>query len=413
MTGGNKAKVFGIVLHAMTAVAISNGQQIGSANIQSPNEPQLRNRTVDTTDNGLVLLDVVARRKSGDTIPDLKASDFVLRDNKKEVQETDFKLSATPSDSQNSQIVFVLDAMNSSLAELGKSEDALEGFLALHGGHLDRPASILVVSDSEPRGAADQTTGPTSNNTAIHQRQLFVHRIPANLDGAVLAQSLKEYKTRPHRILDAQGGIGQAERVRLSLEALSFIANAQTSVPGAKVVLWLGPGWPFLARSDAKSSEQLFDSVIYFSNILRSARMILYSIDPRGVIAKDNSAATEGLLLNSRAGSMRANGHAPGIPIELSNTYYAEFLKGVKEAKQSNPNDLALQVLAYQSGGLVLKDNNDIGAMIRRCAGDATSLYTLSYVPAHGSGTDSYHELQISLTKSSQPLRTRTGLYAK
>jgi VWFA-related protein len=178
-------------------------------------------------------------------------------------------------------------------------------------------------------------------------------------------------------------------------------------------VIWLGPGWPFLARSDAKSSEQLFDSVIYFSDMLRSARMILYSIDPEGVTAKDNSAITEGFLLNSRPSSIRANGHAPDVPIELSNTYYAEFLKGVKEAKQSNPNDLALQVLAYQSGGLVLQDNNDIEAMIRRCAGDATSLYTLSYVPAHGSGSDVYHELQISLKKSSQPLRTRTGLYAK
>ncbi|HTF70393.1 MAG TPA: hypothetical protein VK638_47725, partial [Edaphobacter sp.] len=311
MNRGNKAKVFGIVLHAMTAVAISNGQHIGSANNQSPNEPQLRKRPVDTTDNGSVLLDVVARSKSGDTIPDLKASDFVLRDNKKVVQETNFKLSAAPSDAQNSQIVFVLDAMNSSLAELGKSEDALEAFLALHGSHLDRPASILVVSDSEPRSASDLATGPTSNNTAMHQRQLFVHRIPANLDGAVLAQSLKEYKTGLHRILDAQGGTGQAERVRLSLEALSFIANAQTSVPGAKVVLWLGPGWPFLARSDAKSSEQLFDSVIYFSNMLRSARMILYSIAPEGVTAKDNSATTEGFLLNSRASSIRANGHAP------------------------------------------------------------------------------------------------------
>jgi hypothetical protein len=115
----------------------------------------------------------------------------------------------------------------------------------------------------------------------------------------------------------------------------------------------------------------------------------------------------------SQPASVKAFGHAPEIPMESGYNYYAEFLKGVRSAKQSNPNDLALQVLAYQSGGLVLQNNNDLVDMIRQCAADGTALYTLSYTPASNGGSDRYHELEVILTPSSQRVRTRTGIYVK
>jgi len=314
-------------------------------------------------------------------------------DNKKLVPSGDLTVSELSAREHGSQIIFVLDAVNSSLAELAKSEDAIEDFLRARAGKLEQPTSVLIVSDSEPRGTSSQTTTSNTNTRALHQRGLFVHQIPPSTDGSVLEQELMKYKVGLHRILDSQADVGQAERVHLSLEALSFITSGASSLPGAKLVIWISPGWPFLARSEAKSSEQLFDSVIYFSNLLRTARIILYAINPEGVTPKDSSAEIEGFLLNSRASAIRANGHAPGMPTELTDSYYAEYVKGVRTAEQSNPNDLALRVLAYQSGGLVLQNNNDLGAQIRRCTADADALYTLSYTPVHGSGDDVYHEL--------------------
>jgi VWFA-related protein len=314
---------------------------------------------------------------------------------------------------QRAQLILVIDALNSSLIEVTKSEEAVEAYLGEQVGQLKMPTTILVVSDSESGATSHPPTAPKNTNTDMHHRELFVHRIPASIDGSILIKSLKDYKAGPHRILDSQGNLVQGERVRLSLEALSFIANAQSSIAGPKLVIWMSPGWPFLARSNAKSSEQLFDSVIYFSNLLRTSRMIVYSVSPEGVTAKNTSSSMSDFYTTSQPASVRALGHAPEIPVEFGYDSYSEFLKGVRSAKQSNPNDLALQVLAYQSGGLVLQNNNDLVDMIRQCAADRTTLYNLSYNPASSGGSDRYHEIEVILKPSTQRLRTRTGLYVK
>jgi VWFA-related protein len=402
-------------------LVLSGGLTAGSITAQTSapqtvngDAAQLKRRGAsDNRTQGAIVLDAIAKNKAGDPLKGLSAQDFALFDNKKRVSPTKLSFVEGAASEQKAQIIFVIDSMNSSSAELKKSEDAVEGFLQSRGGPLEIPTSILVVADTEPQSNLPSTAASKTSNMALHKRELFVHRIPVSNNGTFLIQSLREYKTGLHRILDTQGTLGQEERVRLSLEALSFIANAQLAIPGAKLVIWLSPGWPFLARSNAKSSGQLFNTVIYFSNLLRTARIILYAVSPEGVTPQDSSADTEGFLLNSRASSIQANGQAPGIPIELSGRYYAEFLKGVKDARQSNPNDLSLQVLAYQSGGLILDRNNDLEAMIKRCAADGEALYSLSYTPAAGSGRDVYHDLQVTLKRSSEPLRTRTGVYLK
>lgn len=261
-----------------------------------------------------------------------------------------------------------------------------------------------------PQSASGKLDTPTVTNTTVQRGKLFVRRIPPSTDAAALIHGLKNNRTELHRILAAQGSVGEGERFTLSLQALNSIGDALSSEPGTKLVLWIGPGWPMLRKSDAKSSDQLYDSVIFFSNLLRKARIVLYSIDPTGVTPQDSSAETEAFLLASRPGAIRANGRAPDPPSNIGDSYYQQFLKGVRDPRESNANDLALQVLAYQSGGLVLLHNNDLMAQVNKCASDEDSLYSLSYSPASGTGLDVYHDLKVTLSKSSEPLRTRTGI---
>ena len=310
------------------------------------------------------------------------------------------------------QLLFVIDTVNTSFLDVARSEDAVEAFLRQGSGQLRQPTSIIVLSDTE---AQSKTQGPPQTNTtsALHQRQLFVHRIPASQDGNTLAKALVDYKTGLNRILESQGGTGASERVRLSLEALSFIARAEAAVPGVKLTVWLSPGWPFLGRSDAKSSERFFDSVIYFSDLIRTARMVIYSVSPAGLTNQSNSAQTEAFYLASRPGSIQAAGRAPDVPAEFSDDYYKEFLKGVRTADHSSPNDLALQVLASQSGGLALQQNNDLKTQIQRCAADVAGIITIAYIPPSSVSTDIYHEVEVRLRNPSQALRARTGFYTR
>jgi len=380
-----------------------------------PTSPQLKTRAASGQDADIrsVILDVIARNRAGDPMTNLTEQDFSVVDDKKRIDSRAVKLSGRPSDRRNTQVTLVIDAMNSSLPDLAKSEDAVEAFLRSQLGRLESPTSILIVSDSAPQSASSKGGASAASNTTVRPRQLFIHRIPPSVDAALLIKGLKDYGAAEHRILDAQGGLGEGERVGLSLQALSSIGDALSSEPGAKLVVWIGPGWPMVLRSEAKSSEQLFDSVVYFSNLLRKARIILYSIDPAGVASQDSTAETEAFLLASRPGAIRAAGHAPGMPNNVGDSYYGQFVKGVKNSKEANANDLSLQVLAYQSGGLVLQHNNDLKTQIAECAADQDALYSLAYTPVAGTGLDVYHELKVVLSKDSEPLRTRTGIYWK
>ena len=378
-----------------------------------PPAPQLRARSAEQKQDFSVILDAVVLDGKGRPVEGLQQADFSLLDDKKKASQATWQLLArgTPV-SQSPQILFVLDAINSSLSDMARNEEALETYLKKGSGPLSQRTTILFVSDAPSPGqqAADKTTIMT-----LAEKKLFVHRTPTTTDRTALVHALQEYRGGMPRTSDAQGSVVNGDRVRLSLQALSYIASAYTPIKGPKLVLWLGPGWPFLAQSAAKSSEQLFDSIIYFTNSLQEAQITLYSITPEGVTAGDNSAEIESFELAERASSNRSIGSspAPNVPTDLSNSYYGNFLKAVRNIGQSNPNDLDLQVLAFHTGGLVLTKNNDLVAQIERCVADAAAMYIFSYTPEKAAKPDTYHELSIRTARPSDSIRTITGFYTR
>ena len=91
-------------------------------------------------------------------------------------------------------------------------------------------------------------------------------------------------------------------------------------------MIWISPGWPLLTdpRNELSSKDQqnVFHQIVALSDSLQKARITLYSVDPLGT---------------ADAGGFRTS-------------YYEEFVKGVKKARQVQIGNLALQVLATQTG---------------------------------------------------------------
>jgi hypothetical protein len=103
-----------------------------------------------------------------------------------------------------------------------------------------------------------------------------------------------------------------------------------------------------------------------------------------------------------------------GGPI-MSNTAegasYKEFLHAVKSAHQAESGDLALQVVAVQSGGRVLDPSNDLAGQIAKCVEDLSAFYTISFTPAHADHADDYHDLKVQVARPGLAARTSTGYY--
>lgn len=97
----------------------------------------------------------------------------------------------------------------------------------------------------------------------------------------------------------------------------------------------------------------------------------------------------------------------------LSDDYYRAFLDGVPTVSQANAGNLALPILAYQSGGQVLKKSKDLAADIDKCIADVESYYVLSFDSAPASNTDEYRSLQVKVDKPGLTVRTNTAYYAQ
>jgi VWFA-related protein len=196
-------------------------------------------------------------------------------------------------------------------------------------------------------------------------------------------------------VLDHVGGViptikvgaeGDLERLQLSLRQMAAIAENEAKMPGRKLLIWLGPGWPILdspnfSFSD-KDQRRYFDAIVELSTRMREARMSLYSVSPTNV---------------ESGGERRF--------------MYQDFLKGVPSPRQADTGNLALKVLALQSGGRILGPDNHLVAQIDSCIAEANSFYTLSFNPPVATHADEYHDLKIEVSQPGLTVRTSTGYY--
>jgi VWFA-related protein len=315
-----------------------------------------------------ITLDVAVTDKSGNLVPGLQEQDFTVLDDKQPKTILSFRAADGSTKAADSplQVILLVDAVNASFQDVGYQRQQLEKFLRRDGGQLPVPMSLVLFSDK---------------STEIQP--------VATRDGNSLADSLNSTKSGLRTIVRSQGFYGSQDRVELSLRTLEDLASYESKQPGRKLLIWLSPGWALLSgpgvELTAKNQEAIFDNVVRLSTALREARVTLYSIDPIGVA---DSASPRTFL-------------------------YESYLKGVASARKVQNGNLALQVLAAQSGGRVLNSQNDISKSIANCLMDATAYYTLSFDSPPADGPNEYHNLQLKIDKPGLTARTRTGYYAQ
>jgi VWFA-related protein len=313
-----------------------------------------------------IVLDVVVTDHSGKPVAGLQQQDFTVLDDKQPRMISSFSAFAKTwgSDDLLEQSVVVVDAVNSPFDAIAFQREQLDRFLRQGGGELPLPMSLSVLTDKS-----------ASQSVATH-------------DGNTLANSLAAAQSGLPTINQAQGFYGAVERFQISLPALNRLVAGVAMQPGRKLVIWLGPGWPLLSGPEAtlvqKDQERIFDTIVSLSSALRQARVTLYNVNVLG---------------------------KPGL---TSRTFYYEsFLKGVSSANKAQFGNLALQVLAVQSGGRVLNTSNDIASSIAACLADAQVFYTLAFEAPAANYPNEYHSLQVKMNKPGLTARTRTGYYAQ
>lgn len=306
-------------------------------------------------------LDVVVSSKDGKPVAGLTQQDFTLLDNKTQ-QPIQFFRAVAGSQSPVA-VVIVIDTINMTAPTVSFTRQEIDKFFHANNGKLACPTQFVIVTDTGTQILPGFTQ-----------------------DGLRLSAVLDQSSISLRDIRQSSGFYGAAERLEVSIHALQQLAAHEAPIGARKIILWMSPGWPLLGGAGVQVSEKqrkmIFNTIQSLSEQLREARITLYSIDPEGT-----------------------------SDFGLRTTYYQNFLKGVRKAEDADYPDLALQVLAVQSGGQALHTNNDVTGMLQKAIDDTSAWYELSFTPTAGE-PEEYHQLEVRMAKAGLTARTRAGYYS-
>ena len=312
-----------------------------------------------------ITLNVLATDTTGKPVSGLQQQDFTIFDNKQPQTMTSFAAMQGATADPPTEVTLLIDTVNTSFQRVAFVRQQVEAFLRQNGGHLAYPTRLIIFSETGTQIEPEPTR-----------------------DGNGLVALLESSKSGLRIVGRSAGFYGAEERLSLSWKTMDQLIEYEAQKPGRKMLLWISPGWPMLSgpRVEISSKEQqsLFNSIVAFTNALRRAQVTLYAVNPLG--------ADESVLRTS---------------------YYQDFLNGVRKSQQANPGNLALQVLAVQSGGRVLNASNDLTGLLQSCVNDASAYYVMSFEAVPADRSDEYHALTVKVAKPGIKTLTNAAYYSR
>jgi VWFA-related protein len=328
-----------------------------------PRSPESQQNAINAQRH--ISLDVVATDSTARAISGLQQQDFTILDNNLPQKMTSFEAVEGATADPPVEVVLLIDVVNTGFSRVAFERQEIDKFLRLNNGHLAYPTTLVVFSDT---------------GTQILPQP--------SRDGNALADLLGSSNSSLRIIGRSAGFYGAEERLQTSFTALDRLISYEGTKPGRKMLIWISPGWPLLegpnVQTSSKQQQAFFDWIAQYSNSLRTSRITLYALDPLG------------------AGDSLQH-----------NFYYENFLKGVQNPKQAGSGNLALQVLATQSGGRVLNGSNDIVGEINSCIADAGTFYVMSFDASPSDRVNEYHALTVKVDKPGVKVRTSAAYYGQ
>jgi VWFA-related protein len=324
-----------------------------------------------------IYLDVVVTPNSGAPVSGLTQQDLTVLDNG--VPQTIRSFEAVDGHQAHMEVIVVLDVLSVGAREVAIAHEDVKRFLSANRGRLAFPTAVALLTEKGLQFQPDFSEDGNAISSAFGKRPIPLPSIGPDAD---------------------RGGGLSLLRNKISLQAFAQILEDERGKPGRKIILWVSPGWSpnfgLEHKRDAelqqRLEEQVFGGIVDVSTELRDDRITLYSIDPRA-LADIEPGLIEGACHLRLYREPEVNW--PSQPSEVRN------------------GDLALDVLARQSGGLVLHPGADLAAALRSCLADAETYYEISFaVPSEGRPNE-YHHLEVRVTRPGLTARTRRSYYAQ
>jgi VWFA-related protein len=373
----------------------------------------------------LVQVDAVVTDKSGKVVTDLKPEEIEIYEDGRKQKVTNFQYyTAEPAPSQapvnaadkardnrnnppspparlrpedvRRTIALVVDDLGLSFQSIAYVRRALKKFVdeQMQPGDL-----VAIIRTSGGMGALQQFTSD--------KRQLYaaIERVKWNGTGRGGASPLAPLESKPPADpglkLDpdkAQQEIDQLREEVFSvgtLGALSYVVRGLRDLPGRKSVLLVSDGFKIFNRNDRSSSDRVLRTLERLTDQANRASVVIYTMDARGLLYFGLNAADS------------TTGMTPGDIADGLSNRLADFFESQN----------GLNYLAQQTGGLAIRNTNDLSAGIKSVLADQRGFYLIGYRPDESTfdprlGRRKFHNLKLKVTRPGNfKVRMRNGFY--
>jgi VWFA-related protein len=408
---------------------------------QQPQQQTQDQEDVVRISTNLVQIDAVVTDKNGNLVTDLKPEDFVITEDDKPQQITNFSYISTEAGATNNvmaspsapvdktrptpppppmrlrpdqikrTIALVVDDLGTSFESTYYVREALKKFVneQMQPGDL-----VAIVRTSAGVGALQQFTSDKRQLYAAIERVRWYPSGRSGIGAFAPISSFDEPQTSTTRLgrstLETQSDTStpsmddQARAFREeifvvgTLGAINYVVRGLKDLPGRKAVVLFSDGLPIFQRdsgggfSSSGNSGRVLDALRRLADLSNRSSVVIYTMDARGLQTLGLTAAddTSGLSPNQ-------------LETRLSDrrTAYFESQNG-------------LNYLAQQTGGIFIHDTNDLVRGLRRVLNDQRGYYLIGYRPDESTfdakgGRARFHKWDVKVKRPGLNVRFRKG----
>jgi VWFA-related protein len=374
-----------VQLVACTAL-IAFGIQVAAAQ-----RPTLKTRTREERERAYeesrrITINVQVTDDAGKPVTDVEAKDFTILDNHQPRKLALFHVIDGEAMNDATALVILLDAVNSTPQALEAEKSGIFKYLASSHGPLPYPTSFVLWSNGHLK-----STGATTDRNAVGRAFVsFTKGLHSN--ACVPEEQTANQGKEPERAVAAgkntdDGNASEAHCLQVhfedSIAALKGIAQHQVHVGGRTILVWVGPGWPLPSESESqgltpKEQKGYSATLVAMLGDLRAAQVTVDALGARDAKSPVMTA------------SLKASGEAA-----------------------ASVGNLALPLLAQQTGGRVIAASEDIVKDLASLCADAKWYYALTFNPPPAQNGVELHSLEVKVDRPATHVRTMTTYYSE
>jgi VWFA-related protein len=342
------------------------------------------NRDAQSNATHRITMNVQVTDSAGNPVSDLRAEDFTLYDNNQQRRIAAFRSIDGQALNDATQILMLLDAVNTPAAALEEEKTAIFKYLA--EGH--KPLSFPTAFALWFNGHLSATPATTDRNAIGRAFVKLTKTVHSNACGGG-SDGAEQKVTINKKAETVDPATCRAVHFKDSISALDGIAQQQLSTGRRTLLIWMGSGWPTLSSTDLQrlTPKQQHDYAREFATIthdLRAAQITVYSLTPE---KRNLNKDLAGNLGSTQASGSASTGHLPRLAVD-------EF--------------------AERTGGRAIGASSELIADLHRCIRDAKWYYMFSFnAPPAQSVTGEMHSLAVKVNRPGVEVRAMDRYYTE